>query len=81
RGEVLTNKWMESLKTSESIVEHVAIFEYHLSQLIQQLKQFIFIDIYGKIDRQKIKPYRSMIQTHFPNSQGDIQISRIRLWF
>ncbi|CAF3833516.1 unnamed protein product [Rotaria magnacalcarata] len=54
-------------------LEHVSIFEHELSQLIQQLKQFSFLDIYGQIDRQKIKPYRSMIQKRFPNSRLNIQ--------
>ncbi|CAF5159983.1 unnamed protein product, partial [Rotaria sp. Silwood1] len=61
--------------------EHVTLFEYDLSQLIQKLKQFTFLDIYGQIDHQKIEPYRSMIQRRFPNSRVEIQITRCRLWF
>ncbi|CAF3843737.1 unnamed protein product, partial [Rotaria sp. Silwood1] len=81
RRQKLTDKWLKSLTTSKSIAEHVFIFEYDLSQLIQQLKQFTFLDIYGQIDRQKIEPYRSMIQRRFPNSRVDIQIRRFCLWF
>ncbi|CAF2662863.1 unnamed protein product [Rotaria sp. Silwood2] len=63
------------------IVEHVSIFENDLSQLIQQLKRFAFLDISGRIGRQKIEPYRSMVQKRFPNSQFDITIIRFPLWF
>ena len=63
------------------LAEHVSIFQYDLSQLIQQLKQFTFLDIYGRIDGQKIEPYRSMIQRCFPNSRVNIQIRRLCLWF
>ncbi|CAF3981822.1 unnamed protein product, partial [Rotaria sordida] len=81
RRQNLTDKWLKSLTTSQSITEHVFIFEYDLSQLIQQLKQFTFLDIYGQIDHQKIEPYRSMIQRRFPNSRVHIQIRRFCLWF
>ena len=60
--------------------EHRNIFEQDLSQLVEQLKQFVFLDIYGQISERKLQSYYSMIQSRFPNSQFDIQISRFRLW-
>ncbi|CAF3350678.1 unnamed protein product [Rotaria sp. Silwood2] len=81
RYQILTDKWKKSLTTSQSIVEHVSIFEYDLSQLIQQLKQFSFLDIYGQTDRQKIELYRSMVHKRFPNSRLNIQTTRFCLWF
>ncbi|CAF3026992.1 unnamed protein product [Rotaria sp. Silwood2] len=44
------SRWIESLNTSESIAEHVNVFEKYLCQLIEKLKQFVCLDIYGKID-------------------------------
>ncbi|CAF3302310.1 unnamed protein product, partial [Rotaria sp. Silwood2] len=60
--------------------EHVAVFEQDLSQLFEQLKQLVYLDIHGDTSSEKIEPYRLMVQTRFPNSQIDIQISRFRLW-
>ncbi|CAF3807260.1 unnamed protein product [Rotaria sp. Silwood1] len=51
RYQKLTDKWIKSLTKSQSIIEHVAVFENDLSQLIQQLKRFDFLDISGRIDR------------------------------
>ncbi|CAF1204803.1 unnamed protein product [Rotaria sp. Silwood1] len=53
--------------------------ELDLSQLLEQLKQFVFLDIYGINLREKVESYRFMIQSRFLNSQFDIQISRFRL--
>ncbi|CAF1532829.1 unnamed protein product [Rotaria sordida] len=78
---MLTDKYIRSLTTSQSITQHVAIFADNLCQLIQQLKRFAFLDICGRIDPQKIEPYRSMVQKYFPNSRLDIQVTRFRLWF
>ncbi|CAF0998932.1 unnamed protein product [Rotaria sordida] len=74
------SRWTESLQTSESITQHVNIFEQDLCQLVEQLKQFVFLDIHGKIDPGKLEPYRSMIQKCFPCSIIDIELSRFRLW-
>ncbi|CAF3660703.1 unnamed protein product [Rotaria sp. Silwood1] len=60
--------------------EHATIFEQDLSQLVEQLKQFVFLDIYGNISSKKVKPYRLMVQTRFSNSRFDVHISRFRLW-
>ncbi|CAF3793008.1 unnamed protein product [Rotaria sp. Silwood1] len=60
--------------------EHVIVFEQDLCQLVEQLKQFVYLDIYGKIDPEKVEPYHLMVQTRFPNSRNDIQISRFSLW-
>jgi hypothetical protein len=50
-------------------------------ELTEQLKEFVYLDIYGRIYGEKIEPYRSMVQTYFPNSRLFIDQSRFRLWF
>ncbi|CAF3190900.1 unnamed protein product, partial [Rotaria sp. Silwood2] len=60
--------------------DHVPIFEQDLSQLFDQLKEFIFLDIGGIISCEKVEPYRLMAQTRFSNSRIDVQLSRFRLW-
>jgi hypothetical protein len=60
--------------------QHVIVFQDDLSQLIKQLKHFVFLDIYGLISFKRVKSYRLMVQTRFPNSRSDVQISRFRLW-
>ncbi|CAF4369699.1 unnamed protein product, partial [Rotaria sp. Silwood2] len=60
--------------------EHVIVFEQDLCQLFEQLKQLVYLDIYGQIDPKKVKPYHKMVQKRFPNSRNDIQISRFSLW-
>ncbi|CAF4074295.1 unnamed protein product, partial [Rotaria magnacalcarata] len=77
---IAETRWIQSLRTPQSINEHVAIFQEDLSELFDQLKQIVFLDIYGKIPREKVEPYRLMIQSCFPDSQFDIQMSRFRLW-
>ncbi|CAF3090042.1 unnamed protein product, partial [Rotaria sp. Silwood2] len=47
----------------------------------EKLKEFVYLDIYGHINREKIEPYRTMVRTRFPNSRLYIDISRFRLWF
>ncbi|CAF1492066.1 unnamed protein product [Rotaria sp. Silwood1] len=54
--------------------------EHNLYQFVEQLKQLVYWKIFGKIAREKVKSYRLMIQTRFPNSQIDIQILKCRLW-
>ncbi|CAF3642708.1 unnamed protein product, partial [Rotaria sp. Silwood1] len=54
--------------------------EHNLYQFVEQLKQLVYWKIFGKIAREKVKSYRLMIQTRFPNSQIDIQILKWRLW-
>jgi hypothetical protein len=56
------------------------VFEQNISELVEQLKHFVYLDIYGQTDREKIEPYRSMVQTRFPNSHVLVDISRFRLW-
>ena len=58
----------------------MAIFEQDLCQLIEKLKELTFLDIYGEINYEKVEPYRLMVQTRFPNSRIDVEISRFRLW-
>ncbi len=55
-------------------------FEQDLRQLFEQLKKFVFLDIYGEIHEEKVEFYRSMVQTCFPNSRNHVEISRFRLW-
>ncbi|CAF3837618.1 unnamed protein product [Rotaria magnacalcarata] len=58
--------WWTVLYTSELIVE--------------QLKHFVFLDIYGAIPYQKVQAYRSMVQTRFPNCRSHVDVSRFCLW-
>ncbi|CAF3559599.1 unnamed protein product, partial [Rotaria sp. Silwood2] len=74
------SRWIDSLQTSESIAQHVNVFEQDLCQLIGQLKQFVFLDIRGETDPGKVKPYRSMVQRCFPHSKIDVELKRFRLW-
>ncbi|CAM4748523.1 unnamed protein product [Rotaria magnacalcarata] len=76
----LPQRWMKSLKTSESIAQHITIFQQDLCQLIEQLKQFVFLNIYGLISCEKVEAYHSMIKTRFPNSRSHVDISRFSLW-
>ncbi|CAF1270449.1 unnamed protein product [Rotaria sordida] len=73
-------QWQRYLRTLESITEHVNVFECDLCQLVEQLKQLVYLDIYGSTASEKVEPYRLMVQNRFPNSRIDIQISRFRLW-
>ena len=57
------------------------MFEQNLCELIGELKEFIYLDIYGQIDQEKIEPYRVMVITRFPNSRIFINKRRFRLWF
>ncbi|CAF3981445.1 unnamed protein product, partial [Rotaria sp. Silwood1] len=57
-----------------------AVFQQDLSELVEQLKELVLLDIYGEINRGKIEPYRSMVQMHFPNSRAHIEITRFRFW-
>ncbi|CAF4057990.1 unnamed protein product, partial [Rotaria magnacalcarata] len=77
---VNVSRWIESLQTSESIAEHTNVFEQDLSQLIERLKEFVFLDIRGKIDPGKLEPYRTMAETCFPQSRIEIGLTRFRLW-
>jgi hypothetical protein len=48
--------------------------------LVESLKEFVFLDIYGQVDEKKIKPYRTMVQAQFPNTRLHIETLRFRLW-
>ncbi|CAF2911000.1 unnamed protein product [Rotaria sp. Silwood2] len=76
----LTARWRRTLRTPESLNEHVIVFEQDLCQLVEQLKEFVYLDIYGNIDYDKVEPYHSMVQKRFPNSRIYIQTSRFSLW-
>jgi hypothetical protein len=58
----------------------VVVFEQDLCQLIDKLKDFTFLDIYGEIHYKKVEPYRLMVQARFPHSRVDVELSRFRLW-
>ncbi|CAF4323052.1 unnamed protein product, partial [Rotaria sp. Silwood2] len=60
--------------------KHTAIFEQDLCQLVEALKEFTFLDIYGDIHCEKVEPYRLMAQTRFPNSRINVEVSRCRIW-
>ncbi|CAF3436921.1 unnamed protein product, partial [Rotaria sp. Silwood2] len=46
----LMARWRRTLRTPESINEHVIVFEQDLCQLVEKLKEFVYLDIYGNID-------------------------------
>ncbi|CAF2106383.1 unnamed protein product [Rotaria magnacalcarata] len=77
---VVLHRWMKFLHTSESIAQQVTIFEQDLCQLVEQLKHFVFLDIYGVISYEKAQAYHSMVQTRFPNYRSHVDISRFCLW-
>ncbi|CAF4842283.1 unnamed protein product, partial [Rotaria magnacalcarata] len=60
--------------------EHTNVFEQDLSQLIERLKEFAFLDIHGKIDPEKLESYRTMAEACFPQSRIEIGLTRFRLW-
>ncbi len=62
------------------LAQHVNVFKNDLCELIEKLKQFVFLDIHGQIDHKKVKPYRSMVKKCFPHSKMDVKSSRFRLW-
>ncbi|CAF1251594.1 unnamed protein product [Rotaria sordida] len=74
------SRWIESLETSESIAKHVNVFKKDLRRLTRKLKQFVFLDIHGRIDPEKIEPYRSMVKKCFRRSKVDVKLTRFRLW-
>ncbi|CAF3478549.1 unnamed protein product [Rotaria socialis] len=53
--------------------QHAAVFEQDLCQLVEKLKEFTFLDIYGEIHIEKVEPYRLMAQTRFPNSRINVE--------
>ncbi|CAF1467355.1 unnamed protein product [Rotaria sordida] len=77
---VLLQRWMKFLHTSESIAQQVTVFEQDLCQLVEQLKYFVFLDIYGVISYEKAQAYHSMVRTRFPNYRSHVDISRFCLW-
>ena len=60
--------------------KHTATFEQDLSQLTEQLKELVFVDIYGKVHEEKARYYRDMVQRRFPNSRSVVTKTRFRLW-
>jgi hypothetical protein len=83
-GIYLQMQWFDTKQYSNKIilflVQHVTVFEQDLCQLVMNLKEFIFLDIYGGIPLEKVQAYRSMAQTRFSKSRIDVELSRFRLW-
>jgi hypothetical protein len=44
------------------------------------MKELVFLDIHGEIHQEKLESYRFMVQSLFPFTQSDVQMSRFRLW-
>ena len=63
-----------------ALAQQTTIFEQDLCSLFEQMKELIYLDIYGEISQIKLQSYRLMVQTRFTNSRIDIQTSRFRLW-
>ena len=63
-----------------ALAQQTTIFEQDLCSLFEQMKELIYLDIYGEISQIKVQSYRLMVQTRFANSRIDIQTSRFRLW-
>jgi hypothetical protein len=80
KSSMLYKKRNATETTSACLEQHTAAFERDLCQLTEQLKQFVFLDIYGKIQDEKAQYYRTMVQRRFPNSRNDVTVTRIRLW-
>ncbi|CAF4748963.1 unnamed protein product, partial [Rotaria magnacalcarata] len=76
----LIRRWNDKLQTSESIKKHAIIFEEDLCELVEQMKDLIFLDIHGEIHEEKVEPYRSMVQALFLYNRSDIGMFRFRLW-
>ncbi|CAF3446145.1 unnamed protein product [Rotaria socialis] len=68
--------WTSSVYLLTKYNEHRAIFEQDLSQLFEQLKRLVYLDIHRDTASEIIEPYRLMVQTRFRNSRIDIPISR-----
>jgi hypothetical protein len=58
----------------------VNIFKQDLCQLVEKMKEFLFLDIHGEIHKEKVKPYLAMVITCFPNSLCNVETTRFRLW-
>ena len=56
------------------------VFEEDLSQLLQNLKHFVFLDIFGEINEQKLENYRLMVARRFPHAYFSIDVGRFRFW-
>ncbi|CAF4268007.1 unnamed protein product, partial [Rotaria socialis] len=76
----LIRRRYDKLQTPESIKKHVIIFEEDLCELVEQMKDLIFLDIHGEIHEEKVEPYRSVVQAIFPYNRSDIEMFRFRLW-
>ncbi|CAF5210554.1 unnamed protein product, partial [Rotaria magnacalcarata] len=80
RSGILARRWLKYLKTTESINQHAARFEQDLCELVEQLKQLVYLDIHGEINDEKLESYRLMVQKRFSDAHFSIEKSRFRLW-
>ncbi|CAF1014432.1 unnamed protein product, partial [Rotaria sordida] len=76
----LISQWINYLRTPQSIAQHATLFEQDLCQLIEQMKKFTFLVIYGQIQPDKVESYRLMVQTRFPNTRSVVERTRFCLW-
>ena len=68
------------MKFAFHLDEYTTVFEEDLSQLVQNLKHFVYLDIYGQINEQKLESYRLMVERRFPHAYFSIEITRFRFW-
>ncbi|CAF3299899.1 unnamed protein product [Rotaria socialis] len=80
RSGILARRWLKYLKATESINQHAARFEQDLCELVEQLKQLVYLDIHGEINDEKLESYRLMVQKRFSDAHFSIEKSRFRLW-
>ena len=68
------------MKFAFRLDEYTTVFEEDLSQLVQNLKNFVYLDIFGKINEEKLANYRIMVARRFPDAYFSIERSRFRFW-
>ncbi|CAM2705397.1 unnamed protein product [Rotaria socialis] len=69
---VLCRRWILSLRKPESIAQHVTLFEQNLCELVEQLKEFVYLDIYWYTDPEKILSKFTMNQD---NEYDDVGVN------
>ncbi|CAM4979200.1 unnamed protein product [Rotaria socialis] len=69
---VLCRRWILSLRKPESIAQHVTLFEQNLCELVEQLKEFVYLDIYCYTDPEKILSKFTMNQD---NEYDDVGVN------
>lgn len=72
--------WKYLWITTFFLAEHVTAFKQDLSQLVDNLNEFTYLEIFGNIYYEKVEAYRLMAQTLFPHSRVDVEVTKFRLW-